>query len=212
MAILITASGILFKQNFLRMTPLYISLFVMILSAQVSRYAFLVGSLNSILYAVIYFYYGLYAVAFEALLFSFPMQMISFFRWKKHADSDSVFFKKMNKKQLALAVVIFVVAWFAQLFILKKSGSDYAYLDNTASLFGIVICILQALTFIEYTYLMIPSGLIGIALYVQVITNTPEQMPYLIYSLYSFVCIVIQFFNARKRYKAQQLKKQEETV
>lgn len=68
----ITAAGLWFHQNFFRILPLYVSLFVMILSAQVNRYAFLLGGLNLILYAAVYFVYGLYGMAAYALLVSFP--------------------------------------------------------------------------------------------------------------------------------------------
>ena len=82
--ILITISGIYYKQNFLRILPLYNSLIIALLQSRVNRYSNLLGSINSILYAAVYFYYGLLASAFQALLFSFPMQLITFIRWNKN--------------------------------------------------------------------------------------------------------------------------------
>ena len=84
-AALITAAGLYFHQDFFRILPLYVSLFVLIFSAKVNRYAFLIGGLNSILYAAVYFAYGLYGMAVYAFVFSFPIQMLSFFCWKNHA-------------------------------------------------------------------------------------------------------------------------------
>ena len=83
MATLITASALYFHQSFFRILPLYISLFVMILSANVSRYAYLTGGLNSILYAVIYFYYGVYGVAFQAMFFLSPFRLLRLSGGKK---------------------------------------------------------------------------------------------------------------------------------
>lgn len=203
MAVLISASGIIFHQNFLRMTPLYISLFVMVLSAQVSRYSYLLGGLNSIIYAVIYLYYGLYAVAAQAFFFSFPMQIITFFRWKKHSEKDNVKFKRMNVCQIVLCIVAYCVAWIGAFFLLKKAGSVYAVLDNTSSLLGIFISVITVFAYIEYTYMMIPSGIINILLNIQVVLNTPEQMPFLIFSVYSLICVSFHFVNARKIYKSQ---------
>ena len=51
-AILITVTGILFRQNFLHILPLYVSLVVGILQSRANRYACLLGGLNSILYTV----------------------------------------------------------------------------------------------------------------------------------------------------------------
>lgn len=87
-AALITAAGLYFHQDFFRILPLYVSLFVLIFSAKVNRYAFLIGGLNSILYAAVYFAYGLYGMAVYALVFSFPIQMLSFFRWKSTLTSN----------------------------------------------------------------------------------------------------------------------------
>lgn len=58
--------------------------------------------------------------------------------------------------------------------------------------------------FVEYTFLMIINGVIGIALYVQMLGETPEMTTYLIYSVYSFICIVLAFFQAKKIYDNQQ--------
>ena len=44
-AALITAAGLYFHQDFFRILPLYVSLFVLIFSAKVNRYAFLIGGL-----------------------------------------------------------------------------------------------------------------------------------------------------------------------
>ncbi len=49
--ILIVATGTAFKQQFIRMVPLIISIGVMLLSSEANRYAYLVGGLNSIIYA-----------------------------------------------------------------------------------------------------------------------------------------------------------------
>ena len=60
-AIVITITGILVDQSFFRILPLYISLFVSLLQARANRYAPLIGSVNSLLYAAVYYHYRLYA-------------------------------------------------------------------------------------------------------------------------------------------------------
>ena len=83
-AVLITVAGLFYQQSFLRILPLYISLVVGMLQSRVNRYSYLIGSMNSLLYGVVYFYYNLYASAFSALLFSFPIQLLTFIRWNKN--------------------------------------------------------------------------------------------------------------------------------
>ena len=45
-AVGITVTGVVYHQQFWRMLPLYVSLFVMLLNTRVNRYGLLVGSLN----------------------------------------------------------------------------------------------------------------------------------------------------------------------
>ena len=49
-AVLITVTGIIFKQSFFRILPLYVSLVIGYLQTRMSRYAPLMGGINSILY------------------------------------------------------------------------------------------------------------------------------------------------------------------
>jgi len=50
-AILITWTGIAFKQNVFRILPLYISLIIGMLQAKANRYANLIGSINCLIYS-----------------------------------------------------------------------------------------------------------------------------------------------------------------
>lgn len=206
MAVLLTAAGIYFHQSFFRILPLFISLAVMILQSKVSRYAFLLGGLNSILYAVVYLYYGLYGVAAQAFLFSFPMQIITFFNWKKNSEKASVKFRRMSGKMMALCIAAFAVSWAALFFVLKKLGSDYAVLDNTVTLLGIFASVLAVPAFIEYTYLNLSVAIVNIFLYIQVIPAHHDQVTYLIYGIYSLICVSMHFVRARKMWKNQQAK------
>lgn len=58
--------------------------------------------------------------------------------------------------------------------------------------------------YVEYPFFMIINGAIGIFLHIQMLGDTPEIMPFLIFAVYSFICIVFAFFEARKLYKIQQ--------
>lgn len=203
MAVLLTVSGIIFHQSFFRILPLFISLAVMILQSKVSRYAFLMGGLNSILYAIVYFYYGLYGVAAQAFLFSFPMQIITFFNWKKNSEKGTVKFRRMKKWQISVCIAAFAAAWAGLYFLLKRLGSDYAVLDNTVTLLGIFTSVLTVFAYIEYAWLNLSVSIINIFLYIQVIPDHPDQVTYLIYGLYALVCVSMHFARARKAWKQQ---------
>ena len=82
-------------------------------------------------------------------------------------------------------------------------GSGYMLLDNTITLFSILITILTMLAYIEYTWLMLPNCVISIVLYAVMLKSSPEQITYLIFSVYSLICNTIAFLKARRLFKEQ---------
>lgn len=203
-AVLITVAGIYYKQSFLRIMPLYISLVIGMLQSRVNRYASLIGSINSLLYGAVYIYYNLYGSALSAILFSFPIQLITFIRWNKNKWEHSTVLKKLSTKQRLLILFGSVLALVAMWILLPMIGSQYVFLDSVTNMLGILIYFLTMFAFVEYTFLMIINGVIGSALYVTMLDETPEIITYLIFSVYSFICIVFAFFQARRLYNKQQ--------
>lgn len=202
--ILIVAAGIAFEQQLIRMLPLIISLFVMLFQAEANRYSYIAGSLNSLLYAYVYFILGLYASAASALFFSFPVQILTFLSWNKHTYEKSTVFKKISNKSGFNLGVGFVLLWLAVFVALKFFGSDYAVLDNLASLLNVLVSILTMMAYIEYSYLWLISSFINIILNLQVALSDPAQISYVIYAVYCMWCTVIAFINVQKLYKIQQ--------
>ena len=201
--ILITVTGIYFGQSFLRILPLYVSLFIMFLQTRVNRYAYLLGGLNSLLYAYVYWYYGLYASVAYAVLVSCPFQIATFILWSRRPWGNATVFKKMTKKQLIIVGTAFVKVWLVLQVVLKALGGNYQILDSTTSLLGILASILVMLAYVEHTYLSFPSGIIGLFLYATMLKESPEQITYLIYQIYAFTCTTITFFKTRKVYNLQ---------
>lgn len=203
-AILITVTGIYYKQNVLRILPLYISLAVGMLQSRVNRYATLIGSLNSLLYGAVYIYYNLYGAAFSALFFSFPIQIMTFIRWNKNKWEHSTVLKKLGNKQRLLLLLGFAVSLTAMWFILPLIGSQYVFLDSVTTLMGIAIYFLTMFAYVEYTFLMLINGVLSIILHITMLPDTPEIATHLIFSVYSFICVAFAFFQARKLYESQQ--------
>ena len=203
-AILITVTGILFRQNFLHILPLYVSLVVGILQSRANRYACLLGGLNSILYTIVYVYLGLYASAGYAILFSFPLQIITFILWSRRKEGESTRFRRMSPLFRLFVLLGFIASSVALGFVLKAVGSSHQLLVNLSSLMGILITILTMFAFVEYTWLMLPSGILNIALNIATMQTNPEQITYVVFSVYSMICVTIQFFCVRRLYAEQQ--------
>jgi nicotinamide riboside transporter PnuC len=202
-AILITVTGILFHQSFIRILPLYVSLVVGVLQSRANRYASLLGGMNSILYALVYVYLGLYASAGYAILFSFPLQIMTFILWSRRKQGESTKFRKMSWGCRILVLIGYLTCFAILRMVLQAAGSSHQLLDNLTSLTGILISVLTMFAFVEYTWLMLPSGMLSIVLNFATMQTNPEQITYVIFSFYSITCATIQFFRVRKLYAEQ---------
>ncbi len=203
-AVLITVAGVIYHQNFFRILPLYVSLIIGMLQSRVNRFASLLGSVNSLLYGAVYIFYKLYGSGVSALLFSCPIQLITFIRWNKNKSGESTVLRRLSVKWRIIMLVSFAVLLLAMWILLPLIGSQYVFLDSATTLLGILIYFLTMFAFVEYTSFMIINGIINIFLYIQMLPDSPETMTYLIFSVYSFICICFAFFEARKLYKTQQ--------
>ena len=72
------------------------------------------------------------------------------------------------------------------------------------TLLGILVYFLTMFAYIEYPIFMIVNGLLGIALNIQMVRDDPSIRPFLIFSVYSLICIIFAAFEARKLYDKQQ--------
>ena len=196
----ITITGIIFKQDFWRMVPLYVSLFIAFMNSRVNRYAPLVGGLNSILYALVYLSYGLYSSAAYAFFVSMTLQMITFIRWNKKPLGNSTELRRLKTWQMIISVALLAVG-FACLCFITKNVSQYFLLDNIITALGILVTILRMLSYIEFTYFSICTEIFSVMLYALMLRNNPEQSTYLIFSLYSLVCGVMAVIFAERNMK-----------
>ena len=199
----ITISGLMYKQSFLRILPLYISLVVVLLQSEVNRYANLVGGLNSIIYSVVYFYYHLYAMAAYALIISFPLQIVTFVLWNKQPWQNSTVLKRFSTAKRAVLIAGTIIAWAIICYFLSATDSSHKELDTAVTVVGVVATVLTMLSYLEYTVFNFLSTVFSTLLYIAMLKDTPEQMTYLAYSVYSVICTFIALINANKIYKEQ---------
>ncbi len=208
-ALAILAAGILCKQQFFLMIPLFISLFVMALQSEANNLGSLVGAINSLIYTACYIYMGVYGSAASAALFSFPIQLATFFRWKKNAYKNTVVFRKLSNKMRALFFGGVAALWAVLAGVFYYLDYEYALLDSIAFLLGFITPVLTMLAYTEYTYLSLVQSVVGLLLNIQMVVNDYRQITYLIYGVYAFYCVIGAFVAVRKFYKEQQSIKNE---
>jgi len=202
-AVGITVTTVIFKQSWLRVGPMYVSLVISVMQARAIRFAPLLGGCNVIWHGFVALHYGLVANAMANFFFSCPLQLITFWRWQKHKYGASTEFRKLSWRWRGIVALIFVAVWVAVALVLDKVESSYQILDNTSTLLGILVAILTMLSFIEFAPLQVVSCLIGIVLTLFVIFDQPEYTPTLIYNLYSTFCVTLGMVSVMKLYKEQ---------
>ena len=202
--IAILVAGIITKQRFFLMIPLFVSLFVMSFQSEANRIGALIGACNAVLYTITYICMGVYGSAASAFLFSFPLQLMTFINWKKNAYKKTVMFKKMSTKMRVILTVAGLLAWTILAVVCHHLEYEYAVFDSVTLLFGVVVPVLTMLAYIEYTYLWIIQAVTGLFLNVQMVSNDVSQLTYLIYGVYALYCVICAFINVQKFYKEQQ--------
>ena len=199
----VTVSGVAFEQAPLRMLPLYVSMVISLMHTRAIRYAHLLGSINVIAYGLVNIYYGLYAAALSCFFFSCPVQLITFLRWQKNKSGSSTTFRKLSLAwRVSLAVALLGV-WAGVVLVLRMIGSAYSFVDSTATLLELSVSTLTMLAFIEHAPLRIVSGVLNVGLSVIIFLDSPDYATYLIYNLYSLICVTIGTFSVMKLYKEQ---------
>lgn len=200
----ITAAGLLFHQSFFRILPLYVSLVIGLLQSRMIRYASLMGGVNSILYALVYAGYHLYASAAYALLVSCPIQIVTFIRWSRKPWGQSTVFRELSARQRIVTGAVFAALLVGLGIALPRIGGEHSFLDSAVTLLGILTSVLTMLSYKEYALPMAVGCGVSTALYVAMLPEHPEQTTYLVFSLYSLTCCTLAFFRIGKLYREQQ--------
>ncbi len=189
----------------IRTLPTLITLIVQILLVAANRNAFLIGGLNAALYGVSYILDGVYFSAISAMLISTPIQLASYFTWKKNSSGDRVKFKKMSFGALAATVAIIVAGWAGCYFGLSPffAGGNYPILDTLTFSIGTVVTVIVAMRYIESQYLNAISCLIGLAMWTLIAIKNPTSINQVVITLYNLFRVVQAAINWTKQYLDQ---------
>lgn len=197
----IIVCAICFKIPVFDFLPLVISVFVLFMQTGINRYAFVLGGLNSCLYAVANIRMTLYASAAYALLVSFPLQIITFLNWQKNTQKGKTATKNLSIKGRLLLFGLMAAGWLLLYVIFSVFGSEYLVFDNTLTVIGIVGTVLCLLRYSEYAVMSLISAPFSIYLYITMTLSDPSRVVWLIFSIYCLICNVTTFIRMNKRGK-----------
>ena len=206
MALLITL-GIIFNQRFIKLLPCLVSLFVYYLDSKVNRFAKLLGACNCVIYSIGYVIDGLYGSVGSALLYSMPLQLITFFMWGKNKYKNQS--PKLCKiSDLMRAIVLVSIILIANIYIMIFSsveGSGYTILQGYQFAIGLAATILIMFGSIEGMVINVLNVATSLYLYFDstVIQGQINQITYLVMQVYTLIYTVIALVQWIKLYKEQ---------
>ena len=207
----ILTTGIIFHQEFWKMLPLFISLIVMVLQAKVNRYAYLLGGLNSILYAIAYFSMGIRESALSALLMSFPLQVITFILWQRKTQGNVTKLRRLNIWAIVGIITAFCASFALMFFKFPHDPNASTYtilMDTSTTLLGFVTTMLTLLRFREYIVTQILAVPLSLSMHIMIMVGgNMANITYVIYSVYCAICLAMAFVRIAKQTRRSRLDK-----
>ena len=206
-AIAILTCAFVFKQKWYKVLPTLNTLVILLLSARVDRRSFLIGGLNAAFYGIGFFTEGLYFSVINCLLVSMPLQLFSFFNWKKHADGNSAKLRTLGWRGEAVVISSTVVGcqlcyWLLLPFF--EGGQQQVMLDIFLFVIGLVITVLALLRYVETPYYNLISAIANVVMWVSICTGNIANINYLIMAAYSLFRVAQSAITWTKQYKKSQ--------
>ncbi len=203
LAIVILYFAIVREQSFIKTLPTLVTLVVQLFLVRASRYAFLLGGANSLLYGLSYFSEGLYFSLVSAVLISAPIQFYSFFVWRKNADRKNPDLRFLGVKRLGIAMGVSLLAWGGCYFGLSGLFATAAYplIDTYLFVMGITVSVLAARQFVDSQYINIISCLLSVVLWILLTVKNPANFNYIIISAYNLFRVSQAAVNWTKKYR-----------
>jgi len=205
-AVAMTVITIINKQSFFLVLPLYVSIIIMFMQAKVNRFAFILGSINSIYYGVLNLViYKVFASAMQCFLVSCPIQLMTFIRWNKRPYGNSTILRKMSNRARVLVALGCAIICTGAVFVLNTLGSSNTILDSIVTVLAILVSILMLLSYSEYAFLNIVTCALSTVLHFMLfLQGNSEMLCYVIYDIYSTLCCVLAAITATRLLKEQQ--------
>ena len=174
------------NQSLLRTLPTLITLAVQILLARANRAAFLLGGANSVLYGLSYASNHLYFESFFAIAISAPMQIYSYFNWKKNSSGGKPKIRQLSLRDKALVALATTALWLVCLkYIGCLISGSHIVLDSLVFSLGLVTTLLSAFRFVDAQYVSLLSSLISLSLWIIMAIENPENANYVVISVYN---------------------------
>ena len=206
--IMIIVFAIINKQPFYKTLPTLITLVVQFLLVGTNRYAFIIGGFNACLYGISFIIDGVYFSAISSICMSFPVQIMTFFTWKKHRNDSkdlSTKFRRLTVKDWIINLLLMAAGVAGCYFGLAPFFKDATspLIDATCFVIGIFVSVWVALRYIEAQYMNIVCCALNLVLFTFVVIKEPSSVNFLIITIYNTYMVTMTAINWTLEYRKQ---------
>lgn len=137
--------SIYWKDNWVSLTAALTGVWCVILTGKGKRSSFLLGMVNTVMYAWVAFQAKYYGEVMLNMLYYVPMNVVGWIAWKKHMDEDTGEVKKtkLSLKGSALIYGLTAAAILGYGLVLKALGGALPYIDSMSTVVSITAQILS---------------------------------------------------------------------
>lgn len=179
--------------------PTLVTLAVQLLLMSANKYGFLLGGTNAAIYGIVYILSGAPFSAVSALLISFPLQIYSFFNWKKNSSGKTVELRWLPLYAKFIVLGITVALWAFCYFVLAKYNilpCKIPVLDTIIFTLGTVVTVLSSIRFIDSQYISFVSASFGLIMWILLTIEDPStNISHAIIAVYNLYCIGLTAIN-----------------
>ncbi|MBQ8894430.1 MAG: nicotinamide mononucleotide transporter [Clostridia bacterium] len=204
-AVLIIFFAVWRQQSPVKTLPTLITLAVQVLNAHADRRAFLLGAANSLLYGLAYYMEGIYFSMISAVLISAPMQIYSYFNWRRHSHGSRPALKMLGRQRVLLVIGLTLAGWgICCLMPFFRSGS-FPAVDALSFAVGITVTLLVARRYVDSQFFGMANSIIGLTLWILLAVRDPANLNYVVISAYNLFRVVEAAFNWVRATKGEKI-------
>ena len=179
--------------------PTLVTLVVQLLLMSANKYGFLLGGTNAAIYGIVYIISGAPFSAASALLISFPLQIYSFFNWKKNSQGKTVALRWLPLYGKITVLCITVALWAFCYFVLAKYEilpCKIPLLDTIIFTIGTVVTVLSSIRYIDSQYMNTISCVCGLIMWTLFTIEDPAaNISHAIIAVYNLYCVSLTAVN-----------------
>lgn len=198
--LIVYISSILQKSNILLVISSIFGVIYSLLIAKEKRIAFIFGIINVSTYGYLLFAQKLYGGLIYNILYSLPMLIWGYIKWKKVQNKENSGVKIISNKNRIVLTIVFTLLIMSYSLVLKSIGGYNYILDSITSVLGYLGIYLMSNKYIEQWIVWIICNLANTILWYMLSAGNTNNIPMLMMWIIYLINSIYGYITWRKKY------------